>query len=124
MKKIEIDSLFGIYANVLLVIMLLFTWQGTDFQIIIILPFIAVAVEIFVLTFNFDAKKFEYKKQVVLISKAILLLAPLIVLINNIVTDCLFCEEILLLNIVLFSFVIVQLLATIYVRFIKKTNPQ
>jgi len=122
MKKIEIDSLFGIYANILLVIMLLFTWQGEEFQIIIILPFIAVAIEIFVLVFNFDAKKFEYKKQVVIISKVILLLAPLFVLINNIVTNCLFCEDILLLNIILISFVIVQLLATIYVRFLKKSK--
>ena len=49
MKKFEIDSLFGIYANLLLAIMLLFAWAGKDIRYIVILPFVAILVEIFVL---------------------------------------------------------------------------
>lgn len=120
MKKFEIDSLFGIYANLLLAIMLLFAWAGEDIRYIVILPFVAILVEIFVLLYDFDAKKFQYKKEVIIFSKLLLILAPLLVLIINTIKVCLFCEEVRLLNLVLISFVVVQLLAIIYVRVMKK----
>ena len=118
MKNIEIDSIVGLFYNLVLIVALILTWGGSPYLIMII-PITAIVLEAFVLINDNDKNKLEYWQYVVVGSKIGLLVTPVMVLLNSIFSVCLFCDEAILYNLLLFAIIVLLILSTIYVRFFK-----
>ena len=107
MKNIEIDSIVGLFYNLVLIVALILTWGGSPYLIMII-PITAIVLEAFVLINDNDKNKLEYWQYVVVGSKIGLLVTPVMVLLNSIFSVCLFCDEAILYNLLLFAIIVLN----------------